>query len=365
MPKSGADDPNMSKSAQSVSVTTSVYSNGVSTTSTATLSASAADTKKKDSKKKPKSSDNKAGGGGGHKSKSKSKSKPKSREKAVSSGSATKQSKSKEKKKTKSKKTTKSKEKKKKKSADGGKSKEKKSSERKSKKKKSAESKKKSGKKGSKSSGSGNSSRPVSLTAHEKKKICHKVRKIEASKGAVGVNSEKAIEGAGYLVKDVAPYYTSDYSTVLSAESKKDGAAVSQLVVKVITLAECSPRARVNLLQNSVRIMRFVGGGGSGGNPKKVGASLSPLFPSVADIYLVGTVKLFVFMQYIPGRSVYDWVKVQRKQGGELNRDEAVQTMIRKWFKAMVKGVHELQRIGVAHRAVKLQVRGEDVYCMA
>lgn len=349
-----SDDPNMSKESksksQSMSEIASVYSTGSASKSASASASTDANVKptnvsssKKKSKKKPKSSDQK------------SKSKPKSG-KIATSGSKQSKAKAKSKKKSADRKAgEKSSKKKKEKSAD----------EKKKSKKKSADNKKSKKKSGGKSASSSSASKELK----EQKKICRKIRKVEASKGAVAVNSEKAIESAGYTVNAVAPYYTSDYSTVISAEAKKaadlgGSLAGGRLVVKVITLAECSPRARVNLLQNAVRIMRYVSVAGSEKDPKtghRRKGPLSPIFVQVADIFLVGTVKLFVFMQYCPGRSVYDWVKAQRKAAsdaaGSQESKEALQTMIRDWFKALVKGIHELQRIGVAHRAVKLQVR--------
>lgn len=335
------DDLNMSKASKDMSDCGSVYSTGSTPGSTSAaiatspstspmnststdgnkkIASSNASKSKKSSKKKSKSADKAS-------NKKKSKSKPKNH-KSVSSDSKQKQAKTKSKKK----------------SADG--------------KKKSVDGKKSKKKSSSKSAPTSAKSRD----AKDKKQIYSKVRMIETSKGAVAVNSEKAIESAGYIVKAVAPLYTSDYSTVIGAETKKSGGTSGgHLVVKVITLTECPPRARINLLKNAVRIMRYVGSGGNEKKSKSRKGSLSPVFVSVAEIFLVGTVKLFIFMQYCPGRSVYDWVKTQRKSGGldtgDQKSKEATQTMIRNWFKALVKGVNELQRIGVAHRSVKLQVR--------
>ena len=179
------------------------------------------------------------------------------------------------------------------------------------------------------------------LDPKDKNKIGSKVRKIEATKGAIAVSNESAISKAGYALES-GRLFQSDYSQVLRV--KKSKGDNGKLVVKVINLTECSPRSRANLLQNSVRIMRYIGDAAQG---KKKKGPLSPLFIAVADIYLVNGVKLFIFMQECDSsRTLYDLVKSSQSL---LAKD------IRTWFKAIISGVHELQRVGVAHRAVKLQ----------
>src|SRR5699024_5873026 len=109
------------------------------------------------------------------------------------------------------------------------------------------------------------------MTSKEKKKIGSKIRRIEATKGAIAVTNENAIGSAGYTVENGAKLFCSDYSMVLHC--KKPNAKIARMVVKVINLTECSPRSRANLLQNSVRIMRYVSGAnGKGKDP------ISPLF---------------------------------------------------------------------------------------
>src|SRR5699024_9199285 len=117
---------------------------------------------------------------------------------------------------------------------------------------------------------------------------------------------------------------------------------IARMVVKVINLTECSLRSRANLLQNSVRIMRYV----SGANGKGKGP-ISPLFIMVHDIFLVSGVKLFIFMtECDSNRTLYELVKSQQN---------LPPSDIRTWCKSIVAGVNELHKIGVAHRAIKLQ----------
>lgn len=286
-------------------------------------------------KSKPKSSD------GSLKSKnSKPRTKPKSSEHHSSSkGPQASKDRSKEKKKScdKSKSRTKSsdgqKSKNKPKSADGHK-------------KSKSKAKEGHGKKHSKHSKDGkNKAKVESVTAEmarkDKKSIGDMVRKIEATKGATAVSNDNAIGQAGFVI-ECGRLYQSEYSQVLRAKKTGSKNTAGKLVVKVVNLTECSPRSRANLLQNSVRIMRFVSGVGD-----KSKEPISPLFIAISDIYLASGLKLFIFMaECNSSRSLYDLVKSNQSQSA---------ADIRIWTKAIANGVHELQRIGVAHRAVKLQ----------
>lgn len=176
------------------------------------------------------------------------------------------------------------------------------------------------------------------FTSAEKKEMGIKVRKVEVTQGAIAVTNESAITSSGYVVEG-PKLFQSDYSMVLRA---RKGTNKSRIVVKVVNLAETSPRSRANLLINSVRIMRFI----SSAADKNKGP-LSPLFIVVHDIFLVCGVKLFIFMNECDSnRSLYDMVK---------SKQTLTPSDIRKWFRDMVAGVDALQQMGCAHRSIKLQ----------
>ena len=296
-------------------------------------------------KKKPKSSDESSRKDGKHKPKSadpllKSQSKPKSRERhSRSKGSQVSQDRSNVKKpRDESKSRTKSsdghKSKSKPKSADGHKKS-------KTKSKENHRSKHSKHSKNGKSEAKAESAPIENLTSKEKENMGKMVHKIVETKGAIAVTSENLIGQAGFTVTSGRLYH-SDYSQVLRAKKTGSKSTADKLVVKVVNLTECSPRSRANLLKNSVRIMRYVSGIGD-----KTKDPISPLFITVSDIYLVSGAKLFIFMAECDStRSLYELVKSSQSPSS---------TDIRSWTKAISGGVHELQRIGVAHRAVKLQ----------
>ncbi|XP_017479496.1 PREDICTED: CBL-interacting protein kinase 30-like [Rhagoletis zephyria] len=175
------------------------------------------------------------------------------------------------------------------------------------------------------------------MTSKEVELVSKNVRKVMETKGANVVTSEAAMEASGYTVEG-PKIFSSDYSTVLRA---KKGTGKS-LVVKVINLAECSPRSRSTLLKDSVRIMRYISGAGS-----RTHEPLASVFVPVEDIFNVAGMRLFIFMATCDSnKSLYDMVKANQS---------LTPADIRTYFKSVATGVHQLQQIGVAHRAIKLQ----------
>lgn len=169
--------------------------------------------------------------------------------------------------------------------------------------------------------------------------IVGNVRKIEACKGATALASESTILGPNnYVVKSNKRIYQSEYSQVFPA-SNSTLLPEAKLVAKVVNLLECSPRFRANLLQTAVRIIRYC----TALQPR------SDLFIKTYDLYVVGGTKLFHFMDLCePGRPLYDLIKSKDKS-------KCTAADVRRWTKAIAHAVDKLLRLGVAHRAVKLQ----------
>lgn len=191
-------------------------------------------------------------------------------------------------------------------------------------------------------------------------KLAKMVNKIETTRGATAVSNEATIRAAGFIIEPTK-LFQSEYSVVHKAKYNKSGTE-RNIVVKMVNLTECSPRFRTNLLKNSVRILRYVSGcdnygpdsssgNKTGGSNVRTGISVapqSPIFIQTYEIFVLSGVSLFIFMQECnAARSLYDLVKS--------TRENLAPADIRKWCKSIATGVNKLQRIGAAHRAIKLQ----------
>ncbi|XP_027204450.1 uncharacterized protein LOC113798160 [Dermatophagoides pteronyssinus] len=174
--------------------------------------------------------------------------------------------------------------------------------------------------------------------------IISKIHKIESMPGAIVIRNEATINTAGYFIDRTNSLNQTEYSQILRAKKKDKLQSSSDsdqppIAVKITNLTECSPRFRGNLLRYSVRIMRYVS--------TMRRNSMTVIFPKIYEVFQMDSVKLYIFMdEYQVSPTLYDLVKSPTP----IKPDE-----IREYMRAIVSGISVLQKLGVAHRYLKLQ----------
>lgn len=158
--------------------------------------------------------------------------------------------------------------------------------------------------------------------------------KIRNLPTVVQVKDESSMERQGFHFKRATLA-----TTKKSVTYKAFGMTSCPVICRVYLLDLSSPRTRENLLKNSTRIMRFVGG--------KVGENVDPphiAFIRTYEIFQLDS-KVYVFLDEMNSRSLLDRIKTRKR----FNQIE-----IRNWMKVICDAVQFIQQRGISHRALKI-----------
>lgn len=157
------------------------------------------------------------------------------------------------------------------------------------------------------------------------------LKKIESLPLAKVCFDELALDRFGFRFKRIAISCT-NVSYVYQAQ----GMSADSMVCKVIVLNNINPVAKENLLNNSVRIMRYL--------CKNEEKPCNPAFIRVYEIFQIEN-KLYFFVSELQTVSLLDMIK---------KKDKFTQGDGRKWMRQICDATQYIHQRGIAHRAIKI-----------
>ncbi|KAH7646548.1 serine/threonine kinase-like protein 1 [Dermatophagoides farinae] len=163
-------------------------------------------------------------------------------------------------------------------------------------------------------------------------KLCEKLDEINHIEPYIKIDNENEIQSnGGFKIKNFI--VADDCYKYYSAEKNSN-----EIICKKMILDKCTPRYRENILKNSLKIARFIGG--TNGSPP-----ISKHFIDIMEIFRLGS-HVFMFMENCPNKSMYLML---------IDHDNYLPEDERRWTVQIVKGIAKMQEYGIAHRFLKLQ----------
>ena len=163
--------------------------------------------------------------------------------------------------------------------------------------------------------------------------LCKNISKLNQIPGILILNDEYSIQLRGYRFKRESLIESKSNSRITY---RAQGMTTVPVVCKVTMLDCLNPRLKENLLKNSSRIMRFIGGNGSE-PPHETFVRMYELFQ--VDL------KIYQFMDEIKPISILMMIK----QHYRISEFET-----REWVHSICHAIRYIQQYGIAHRNIKI-----------
>lgn len=162
------------------------------------------------------------------------------------------------------------------------------------------------------------------------------LRKLDQTQSSIQCLDEENFSRKGFLLTRspiVVNKYCSIYPAYQTISNDKN------LVCKVIVLRHYDLRARQNILNNSIKILRYLSTSQSDTKPS--------LLLKIIEIFQIDS-KIYLFMEKISNLNDNVLNRIQNHQ--KINQNQA-----REWLRSLCDLCYYLHRRGIAHRSIKME----------